>query len=398
MKITQEVREYAARQGVAARPWPRRRACARRPRSSGAAAGSTGPPPPERMPRTSAMAGVLTGPSPRRGEGEGKGPRIARPMRSVRARPSPPPSPWEGEGVSGGSEMSSPAEAVSRASLRPRSPSCARASASRCAGPSPTSRWRRATPSATGRTASATATPTGPTRRRGAAHDPVRHGPHRLRLRRGLPGIHAMYAGTDFRWRAAAPRGRPADRRAASCSTWSSRPSRSRGAPIQQIYATTFHDDGGELVCEADSCCFRTERDTARERGKYGRVEPTATRPSEIARDRAEATATRRSRGAEPRYVGGRARRRRAARGRQGAATRRPPRSPSCWAGAASTCAPTASPSTSSTATRRSGIPNELGVPEPPERVHWDAPWPARSACPAPTTTVPSACPGSATW
>ena len=44
------------------------------------------------------------------------------------------------------------------------------------------------------------------------------------------------------------------------------------------------------------------------------------------------------------------------------------------------------------------GIPNDFGVPEPPERVHWDPPSRGPSACPRPTTTGQSAWPGSATW
>ena len=39
---------------------------------------------------------------------------------------------------------------------------------------------------------------------------------------------------------------------------------------IKQTYRTTFATDDGAVVCEADSWCFRTERDTARERAKYG--------------------------------------------------------------------------------------------------------------------------------
>ncbi|MBI2015902.1 MAG: MaoC family dehydratase N-terminal domain-containing protein, partial [Candidatus Rokubacteria bacterium] len=89
----------------------------------------------------------------------------------------------------------------------------------------------------------------------------------------GLPGVHAMYGGTDFRWE------RPirADDRVIGESVLHDlveKPSRFARRTFQQIYRTTFTDQAGEVVCVADSWCFRTERDTARERAKYGAVEP----------------------------------------------------------------------------------------------------------------------------
>jgi hypothetical protein len=42
------------------------------------------------------------------------------------------------------------------------------------------------------------------------------------------------------------------------------------GRAVQQIYHVNFYNQKDELVAEADSWCFRTERDTAREQGtKY---------------------------------------------------------------------------------------------------------------------------------
>src|SRR5207247_2158671 len=52
------------------------------------------------------------------------------------------------------------------------------------------------------------------------------------------------------------------------------KPSRFARRAIQQTYRTTFRSQAGDVVCEADSWCFRTERDTARERGKYQAAEP----------------------------------------------------------------------------------------------------------------------------
>ena len=84
----------------------------------------------------------------------------------------------------------------------------------------------------------------------------------------GLPGIHAMYAGTDFRWE------RPIkmDDKVGGESVLHAlveKPSKFAKRAIQQIYRTTFTNQRGERVCEADSWCFRTERETARERWKY---------------------------------------------------------------------------------------------------------------------------------
>ncbi len=89
----------------------------------------------------------------------------------------------------------------------------------------------------------------------------------------GLPGVHAMYAGTHFHFR------RPVLRNDALAATSTLKdlvehPSQFSGRAIQQIYTTRFHNQRGEEVCEADSWCFRTQRDEARERRKYGRIEP----------------------------------------------------------------------------------------------------------------------------
>jgi len=91
----------------------------------------------------------------------------------------------------------------------------------------------------------------------------------------GLPGIHAMYGGTDFRWE------RPIriDDRVIGDSVLLDlvdKPSRFAKRAIQQIYRTTFRNQREEVVCVADSWCFRTERDTAREGAKYAPVAPTA--------------------------------------------------------------------------------------------------------------------------
>jgi acyl dehydratase len=101
----------------------------------------------------------------------------------------------------------------------------------------------------------------------------------------GLPGIHAMYAGTDFRWRLPVREG---DRVAGESVLLDlvEKSSAFAKRAIQQIYRTTFRRDDGSVVCEADSWCFRTERDTARERKKYAAIATQRYTPDEIERIR----------------------------------------------------------------------------------------------------------------
>jgi acyl dehydratase len=116
----------------------------------------------------------------------------------------------------------------------------------------------------------------------------------------GLPGIHAMYGGTEFRWRRPIREGerlvgqsvlRPLEEK----------PSTFARRAIKQTYRTTFVDDAGGVVADVDSWCFRTERDTARERGAYKAVEPHRYTEAELARIRA-AYRDERPRGTTPRY------------------------------------------------------------------------------------------------
>lgn len=116
----------------------------------------------------------------------------------------------------------------------------------------------------------------------------------------GLPGIHAMYGGTDFRWRLPIREG---DRIVGESILLDlvERESTFARRAIQQIYRTTFVNQDGQVVCEADSWCFRTERDTARERKKYKPVEPHRYSPEEIERIR-EGYRTEAIRGSVPRH------------------------------------------------------------------------------------------------
>ena len=185
----------------------------------------------------------------------------------------------------------------------------------------------------------------------------------------GLPGIHAMYAGTDFRWRRPIREG---DRLSGASVLLDlvEKPSRFARRAFQQTYRTTFTAADGAVVCEADSWCFRTERDTARERGKYAEVTPPRYRDEEIAAIR-RAYAAEAARGAEPRYWND---------------VKEGETLPEIVKGPLTVTSVIAFvQGWGSLYVRAHGlafdmfarhpalaIPNALGVPEPPERVHWD--------------------------
>lgn len=116
----------------------------------------------------------------------------------------------------------------------------------------------------------------------------------------GLPGIHAMYGGTEFRWRRPIREGDRLVGRSV-LQPLEEKPSRFARRAIKQTYRTTFVDDAGAVAADADSWCFRTERDTARKRRKYAPVEPHPYSEAEIARIR-DAYRAERWRGVAPRH------------------------------------------------------------------------------------------------
>ncbi|MCP5069799.1 MAG: acyl dehydratase [bacterium] len=88
----------------------------------------------------------------------------------------------------------------------------------------------------------------------------------------GLPGIHAMWAGARFTWHDWIRRGDEM-RTEARLQDLIPHDTSFSGRAIQQIYGVDFYKQQDSLVCEAQSWCFRTERDTAREQGiKYEEV------------------------------------------------------------------------------------------------------------------------------
>lgn len=85
----------------------------------------------------------------------------------------------------------------------------------------------------------------------------------------GLPSVHAMYSGTDWQWYGPVKVGTKIKTQS-TLKGMVEHQTRFAGRSFQQIYHTQFFDQTGAKLAEADSWCFRTERDTAREEGtKY---------------------------------------------------------------------------------------------------------------------------------
>jgi acyl dehydratase len=101
----------------------------------------------------------------------------------------------------------------------------------------------------------------------------------------GLPGVHAMWSGADWTWHKPVHRNDEI-RTEAYLKDLIEHQTRFAGRAVQQIYHVDFYNQKGDKVSEADSWCFRTERDHAREEGtKYKAVKALAPRrysPEEI--------------------------------------------------------------------------------------------------------------------
>jgi len=85
----------------------------------------------------------------------------------------------------------------------------------------------------------------------------------------GLPGVHAMWSGADWTWHQPVRRNDEIHTEA-YLKDLVEHQTRFAGRAVQQIYHVDFFNQDGDKVAEADSWCFRTERDHAREVGtKY---------------------------------------------------------------------------------------------------------------------------------
>ncbi|MBY4898530.1 MaoC family dehydratase N-terminal domain-containing protein [Cupriavidus sp. AU9028] len=120
----------------------------------------------------------------------------------------------------------------------------------------------------------------------------------------GLPGVHAMWSGADWTWHKIVRRNDTISTEA-HLKDLVEHETRFAGRAIQQIYHVDFFNQQGDKVAEADSWCFRTERDHAREQGsKYREVrarEPRRYSREEIA-EACQLYANEEVRGSTPRY------------------------------------------------------------------------------------------------
>lgn len=88
----------------------------------------------------------------------------------------------------------------------------------------------------------------------------------------GLPGVHAMWSGADWTWHKPVKRNDEIHTEA-YLKSLVPHDTRFAGRAVQQTYHVDFFNQEGDKVAEADSWCFRTERDHAREQGtKYKEV------------------------------------------------------------------------------------------------------------------------------
>ena len=120
----------------------------------------------------------------------------------------------------------------------------------------------------------------------------------------GLPGVHAMWSGSNWNWH------KPVHRNdTISTEAWLKdlveHETRFAGRAVQQTYHVDFFNQKGDLVADADSWCFRTERDHAREQGtKYKelRQKPVRRYTDQELADAGKLYAEEKIRGAEKRY------------------------------------------------------------------------------------------------
>ena len=88
----------------------------------------------------------------------------------------------------------------------------------------------------------------------------------------GLPGVHAMWSGSNWAWHKPVMRNDEI-RTEAYLKELIEHDTKFAGRAVQQIYHVDFYNQSGDKVADCDSWCFRTERDHARESGtKYKEV------------------------------------------------------------------------------------------------------------------------------
>ncbi len=88
----------------------------------------------------------------------------------------------------------------------------------------------------------------------------------------GIPGVHAMFAGVDFTWYKTIQRNIEISSEV-YLKDLTEYETRFAGRSIKQTYHVDYFDNEGDKLASADTWCFRTDRDQAREKGsKYTEV------------------------------------------------------------------------------------------------------------------------------
>jgi acyl dehydratase len=209
----------------------------------------------------------------------------------------------------------------------------------------------------------------------------------------GLPGVHAMWAGADFTWHDVIRRNDEIHTEA-SLKDLIVHDTQFSGRAVQQIYHVRFFNGDGDLLSEADSWCFRTDRDAAREEGtKYAElkekpdVEYSEADLAEFFRHYEEEEV----RGATPRYYEDVS---------VGDAVPRVVKGPMTvtgfiayaqgWGGLYIRANKLAWKQVK--AHRGLGIKNKYGIPDCPERVHWEDEFATRVGAPAAYDYGPERC------
>jgi len=188
--------------------------------------------------------------------------------------------------------------------------------------------------------------------------------------RGGLPGVHSMFGGSHWRWHVPAKVGDRIDTEVIF-KDLAEFPSRFAGRMFKQTSEVRFTNQYGVRVATADSWGMRVGRAEARERKKYDDIKDERRYSDDELKEIAEAYARETCRGATPLYFED------VAVGMEVPSVIRGPYTATCavafeqawgglfiWAHGYWFDLIGRHPAL--------GIPNRMGVPEPPEAVHWD--------------------------
>jgi len=119
--------------------------------------------------------------------------------------------------------------------------------------------------------------------------------------RGGLPGVHSFFAGSHWRWKEPIRLGERIDPEV-TFTDLIELPSRFAGRMFKQVSLIRFLTPDGRELAQADSWGMRVERGSAREKGKYRKLEPAAPYTQEQLDEIARLYEAEACRGREPLY------------------------------------------------------------------------------------------------